>query len=139
MTDRISVQQRSSNMARVRCRDTQPELVIRSLLHRMGYRFRLHRNDLPGKPDIVLPGRRRIIFVHGCFWHSHEGCRRARVPKTRTEFWTKKLNTNRDRDHQMISKLADLGWATLVVWECELKDNDKLGEKLLTFLGSARR
>jgi DNA mismatch endonuclease, patch repair protein len=106
-------------MARVRTRDTGPELVVRSALHRSGYRFRTHAADLPGKPDILLPRHRLAIFVHGCFWHGHIGCGRAGIPKTRPDFWKEKIRRNQDRDQVVLERLADLGWRTLVVWSCE--------------------
>ncbi|MDG5974849.1 DNA mismatch endonuclease vsr [Hydrogenophaga taeniospiralis CCUG 15921] len=108
-------------MSGIRSRNTVPEIRVRRLLHRQGYRFRLHRGDLPGTPDIVLPSRRIAIFVHGCFWHLHQGCRLARVPGTREDFWRAKLTRNRERDEAAIAKLRALGWRVLVVWECYLR------------------
>lgn len=121
-------------MARVRGKDTGPEVAVRRLLHGMGYRFRLHRRDLPGTPDIVLPGRRAVVQVHGCFWHQHEGCPRARPPATRRDFWLPKLARNKDRDREAEARLRDLGWRTLVVWECELRDRETLRSRLLSSL-----
>lgn len=126
-------EQRRRIMQSVKSKDTRPELVVRSLLHRMGYRFRLHRKDLPGKPDIVLPGRGRAIFVHGCFWHSH-GCNKGRPPKSRTEYWLPKLNANVERDKKKIEQLQQLGWKTLVVWQCQTKDRDVLAALLKDFV-----
>ena len=111
---------RSRNMAAIKGKNTKPELLVRSWLHRNGFRFRLHRKDLPGKPDIVLPKYRTVIFVHGCFWHSH-GCAKSVVPKIRRAFWTAKLGANRTRDKKMNVSLTKLGWRVVVVWECELR------------------
>lgn len=121
--------QRSRNMRAVRGADTKPEIEVRRLLHRLGYRFRLRRADLPGKPDIVLPRHKTVVFVHGCFWHRHD-CKRATIPKTRTEFWTSKLSANAERDARVIHKLKTMGWRVAVIWECETKDIAKL-ERLL--------
>jgi len=130
MTDVVTPEERSRIMAAVRSRDTAPEKSVRSLLHRMGYRFRLHRRDLPGCPDIVLPRFRLVIFVHGCFWHRHPGCGLARIPKTRVRFWTDKLEGNRARDLRNQAGLRDLGWSVLVVWECELRDMELLDDRI---------
>jgi DNA mismatch endonuclease (patch repair protein) len=128
--DRISKKRRSWNMSRIRGRDTKPELVVRSLLHRMGYRFRLHRKDLPGKPDIVLPKYRTVVFVHGCFWHRHSGCKYAYVPKSRVKFWQGKFERNIERDAEVRSALRALGWQVLVVWECETAVPEALASRL---------
>ncbi|MAO93618.1 MAG: very short patch repair endonuclease [Rhodospirillaceae bacterium] len=120
MTDRISKEHRSWNMSRIRGKDTKLEVLLRSLLHRRGFRFRLHAPGLPGKPDIVLPKYRTVIFVHGCFWHRHEGCSNATMPKTRTEFWTEKFHRTVERDARKKTELEALGWQILTVWECEL-------------------
>jgi len=117
-------------MSCVRGRDTGPERLVRSLLHRMGYRFRLQAKHLPGKPDLVLPRHRIAVFVHGCFWHQHSGCRKAARPTTRTEFWNKKLDGNMERDLRNRRLLVDLGWNVLVVWECETRDREQLAAKL---------
>lgn len=124
-------------MARVRGRDTKPEMLVRRLAHRMGYRFRLHRRDLPGCPDLVFPSRRKVIFVHGCFWHRHpdEACRLARLPKSRLDFWGPKLETNRKRDEENLARLADQGWASLVIWECQLRDAGVVEARIGEFLG----
>src|SRR4051794_15552930 len=119
MTDLLSPARRSALMARVKSRDTRPEIAVRRMLHAAGYRFRLHRRDLPGTPDIVLPSRRIIIFVHGCFWHGHSGCRLATIPKTRTEFWRAKIQNNQVRDRQCEQLLRDSGWRVLTFWECQ--------------------
>ncbi len=112
-------------MSRIRGKDTKPELRVRSQLHRMGYRFRLHRKDLPGRPDIVLPKYDTVIFVHGCFWHRHKGCRFAYTPKTRPEFWKKKFGGNIRRDRTNINLLRKQGWKVLIIWECETDSNGK--------------
>jgi DNA mismatch endonuclease (patch repair protein) len=113
---------RSRNMAAIRGRDTSPEMKVRSLLHRLGYRFRLHRRDLPGSPDIVLPRHRTVVFVHGCFWHRHPGCRHTTTPKTRADFWARKFEQNMERDRRQQQQLREMGWSVMVVWECELRD-----------------
>ena len=122
-------------MRRVRQKNTEPEIAVRRLLHRLGYRFRLHRRDLPGTPDIAFPGRRKVIFVHGCFWHRHSGCRAASTPKTRAEFWARKFDDNIARDARKITDLEALGWSVLVVWSCETKNPDILSHRLVSFLG----
>jgi DNA mismatch endonuclease, patch repair protein len=108
-------------MSRIKNRDTKPELIVRSLLHRKGYRFRLHKKDLPGKPDIILPRFKKIVFVHGCFWHRHEGCRYAYNPKSRVSFWQDKFNQNIKRDKFVQKELFQMGWQVHVIWECEIK------------------
>lgn len=117
-------------MSRIKSRDTKPEKIVRSLLHRKGYRFRLHKKDLPGKPDIVLPRYKKIIFVHGCFWHRHDGCRYAYSPKTRISFWQKKFTQNVKRDMEVRDSLLQLGWQVYIIWECETKKTE-LMEKIL--------
>lgn len=136
--DRITPEARSANMRAVRGRDTAPEMRVRSLAHRMGYRFRLHRRDLPGSPDLVFPRRRIVIFVHGCFWHRHPGCRRTTVPKSRTGFWKAKFDRNVARDAANEQALRDAGWKVVVIWECETKDAGRLETILLAALGAAR-
>lgn len=121
-------------MARIRGKDTKPELVVRRLLHAMGYRFRLHRRDLPGTPDIVLPGRGAVIFLHGCFWHGHEGCRFATKPATRGDFWAAKIEANRRRDRLAVRGLRRLGWRVMVVWECATRRPAGLEARLRRFL-----
>ncbi|WP_342453011.1 very short patch repair endonuclease [Pararoseomonas indoligenes] len=120
-----------------KAKNTKPEIVVRRMLHAMGYRFRLHRRDLPGTPDIVFPGRRKAIQVHGCFWHQHEGCRRATLPATRREFWVPKLARNKQRDADAEARLRALGWKVINVWECELQDLGRLEAKLQSFLAVA--
>jgi DNA mismatch endonuclease (patch repair protein) len=132
--DRLTAERRSWNMSRVKGRNTAPELKVRSLLHRLGFRFSLRRRDLPGRPDIVLPKYGAAIFVHGCFWHRHENCRKSTLPKTRREFWLAKLSGNVERDRRNVIALSQLGWKVLTVWECETGDESALGEKLLSNL-----
>lgn len=124
-------------MSRIRSRDTGPEIAVRSVLHRLGYRFRLHRKDLPGSPDIVLPGRGTAVFVHGCFWHGHS-CKRDKMPKSRTDYWADKIEKNRRRDARQRRRLRALGWRVVVVWECELKRPAKLISKLERTVGEIR-
>ncbi|MBW2662975.1 MAG: DNA mismatch endonuclease Vsr [Deltaproteobacteria bacterium] len=124
--DIISEERRSWNMSRIRGKDTKPEIIVRSMLHRMGYRFRLHRKDLPGKPDIVLPKYNTVIFVHGCFWHRHKRCKFAYTPKSRVKFWKDKFAETVKRDKQHLKQLKEKGWEVFIVWECETKDMDKL-------------
>ncbi len=116
-------------------RDTAPEMQVRRMLHRIGYRFRLHRKDLPGCPDLVFPGRRAAIQVHGCFWHQHPGCAHARVPKSRQDYWVPKLTRNMERDRDNGRRLAGMGWRVLVLWECELGDPDAVARQAWRFLG----
>jgi len=134
MTDLFSAAKRSEIMSRVRARDTRPEKVVRSTIHRMGYRFRLHVRTLPGCPDIVLPRLRKVIFVHGCFWHGHAGCRRGKPPASNVDFWNTKIQLNIKRDLSAQAELRASGWDVLVVWECELRDSTLLTEKLRSFL-----
>lgn len=121
-------------MSRVRSRDTAPEMLVRRLTHAMGYRYRLHAKELPGRPDLVFRPRRKVIFVHGCFWHRHFGCSLARMPKSRTDFWAPKLEANRQRDLNVERALREANWAVLTIWECELGDIDRLKKKIREFL-----
>lgn len=123
MADTITRERRSWNMSRIKGRNTGPELRLRSLLHRAGFRFRLHAKELPGRPDIILPKYRAAIFVHGCFWHRHQGCRNATTPSTRTEFWQSKFDSNVSRDERNRTDLRAAGWTVFTVWECELKSD----------------
>nr|WP_274379268.1 very short patch repair endonuclease [Rhodophyticola sp. CCM32] len=125
---------RSRNMSRIGAKDTKPEMIVRRMLHSMGYRYRLHAPELPGKPDIVFRPRKKAIFVHGCFWHRHLGCPKATTPKTRQEFWQEKFKNNMRRDREVTQKIAEMGWSYLIVWECETKDAKLLTRKLCTFL-----
>lgn len=120
---------RSYNMSRISGKDTKPEIMVRKFLHSNGFRYSLHRKDLPGKPDLVLPKYNSVIFVHGCFWHAHEDCKYFKIPETRTDWWKQKLYANKERDEKHIQKLEEMGWSVIVVWECELK-NDKAIETL---------
>jgi DNA mismatch endonuclease (patch repair protein) len=121
-------------MSRVRGRNTKPEILVRSLIHSMGFRFRVHRRDLPGNPDIVLPRHRKVIFVHGCFWHGHPGCLRSKRPTTNQSFWNRKLDANVERDKRFQAELTSMGWKVLVIWQCETKEPDVLAYKLERFL-----
>jgi DNA mismatch endonuclease, patch repair protein len=133
MTDVFPREKRSWIMGRIKGRDTKPEILVRSLVHRMGYRFRVHRRDLPGNPDLVLPLRSKVIFVHGCFWHGHKRCPRSKRPTTNEDFWNDKLDKNIARDKRFQKQLAGLGWKTLVVWQCETKNIPRLLSKLEEF------
>ena len=137
MTDKLTPERRSANMASIRSRDTAPEMAVRKLAHALGYRFRLHRKDLPGKPDLVFPGRKAIIFVHGCFWHQHPDpqCKDGRRPKSRPGYWGPKLDGNLTRDARRQAELEAAGWKVLVVWECRTRDTDALAAALIDFLG----
>jgi DNA mismatch endonuclease (patch repair protein) len=126
VADKLTPPQRSANMGRVRNKNTKPELLVRSVLHRAGYRFRLHRRDLPGSPDIVLPKWKTAVFVHGCFWHGHEGCRRSKLPATRTDFWQAKVERNQERDRAAHEELAALGYRVVTLWECELRSESSI-------------
>lgn len=132
--DTLTPRQRSARMALVRGRDTKPELLVRRLVHRLGYRYRLHRRDLPGTPDLVFAGRSKVIFVHGCFWHRHEGCVLARLPKSRRGFWVPKLTANAERDARNARALRRLGWRVLTVWECQARDTPRLENRIRRFL-----
>lgn len=131
--DRLTEEHRSWNMSRIRGKDTRPERAVRSLLHRLGFRFRLHQRSLPGKPDIVLSCYRTAIFVHGCFWHRHN-CKFAYFPKSRRAFWTAKFRNNQQRDADHLKELENAGWHVLVVWECELRGAAQLSKRLKTAL-----
>ena len=135
--DTLTVRERSERMSRIRSRDTKPEMRVRRLVHGLGYRYRLHAKDLPGRPDLVFRPRRKVIFVHGCFWHRHEGCSRNRTPKSpeRHSFWRDKLDGNARRDRLNEATLQRIGWEILVIWECETKDLDPLVERVRAFLG----
>jgi len=134
MSDVFCKEKRSWLMSRVKGRDTKPELLVRSLVHRMGFRFRIHRRDLPGKPDIVLPRHGKVIFVHGCFWHGHKRCSRSKRPTTREAFWNRKLDQNIERDERFRKRLRRVGWKVLIVWDCEIRKPEKLLRKLEGFL-----
>lgn len=134
MADVLTSEQRRRNMQAIRGRDTKPEMIVRRIVHRLGYRFRLHRRDLPGRPDIVLPRLRKVILVHGCFWHQHGRCRYATRPATRPEFWASKLDGNRARDSRVRRELRSLGWKVLIVWECQTREVEALSQQIDAFL-----
>lgn len=136
MPDKLTPDRRSENMRRIRSVGMKPELVVRRLVHKMGYRYRLHRRDLPGKPDLVFGPRRSVIFVHGCFWHGHEleACLDGRVPKSNIDYWGPKLIRNRKRDADQISMLKSAGWRVLVIWECETRNEPRLEARIRKFL-----
>ena len=136
MADTLNRAERSSRMASIRGRDTGPEMVVRKLVHGMGFRYRLHSPSLPGKPDLVFASRKRVIFVHGCFWHRHaaRSCRLARLPKSRLEFWEPKLEGNRDRDRRIKLELRKLGWKELTIWECQLRNLASVSNRVRSFL-----
>ena len=136
MTDVFSTEKRSWIMSRVREKDTSLEIKVRSLTHRLGYRFRLHRKDLPGKPDLVFPCRKKVIFVHGCFWHGHDCARGKRIPKTNTGYWVEKIRKNVKRDAKNQIELQSLGWEILIVWECETKNLDEVACKINAYLSN---
>jgi DNA mismatch endonuclease (patch repair protein) len=136
--DTLSRKERSQRMSLIRNRDTKPELLVRRMIHRSGYRYRLHCTNLPGKPDLVFPGRKKVIFVHGCFWHRHPSCGLARLPKSRLSFWLPKLTENRRRDLKNLRNLRKLGWTVKVVWECEIGDRSVLAGKLQSFLSESQ-
>jgi DNA mismatch endonuclease (patch repair protein) len=124
----------SKRMSRIRKTNSKPEILVRQIAHRLGYRFRINRRNLPGTPDIVFPRLKKIIFVHGCFWHQHPGCRHATSPRVRADYWAPKLDRNRERDRLAIAALGELGWDVFVIWECELKDRQALERQLASFL-----
>ncbi|HWK72010.1 MAG TPA: very short patch repair endonuclease [Burkholderiaceae bacterium] len=134
--DTLTAEHRSRVMSRIKGKNTQPEMVVRRLIHALGYRFRLHRRDLPGSPDVVLPGQKKAIFVHGCFWHRHAGCKYAYVPKSNLDFWMKKFDANVRRDNSTVEALKSLNWDVLIVWECQTRDPQHLSGVLERFLSS---
>lgn len=133
MTDTLSKQARSERMAKIRGKDTAPEMKVRRLAHAMGYRFRLHRKDLPGKPDLVFPAKRKVIFVHGCFWHGHD-CKLGRLPKSNVDFWASKIERNKARDAKNVDDLLLMRWEVDVVWQCQTRDVSQLESRLRGFL-----
>jgi DNA mismatch endonuclease, patch repair protein len=139
MTDHVDPIRRSAIMAAVNSKDTGPEVALRRMLHRLGYRYVVHNPHLPGTPDIVFPSRGKVILVHGCFWHRHYGCRYATVPKTRTAFWEAKFRSNEARDASNLKALRKLGWQVQIVWQCQLKSPERLLRRLVRFLGPTRR
>ena len=133
--DRVTKEKRSEIMSRIRGKDTSPELTVRKLVYSLGYRYRLHSKNLPGKPDLVFPGRKKVIFVNGCFWHFHK-CKNGHLPKSRPEYWIPKLEANKRRDAENFQKLIMKGWKILVLWQCEIKNISALEETIITFLDS---
>lgn len=138
--DKLTPERRSENMRRIKSKDMKPELAVRRLVHGLGYRYRLHRRDLPGKPDLVFGSKRKVIFVHGCFWHGHEleGCNDARVPKSNTDYWNLKLARNKERDAAHNAELKEAGWKVLTIWECEMKTQSIVEKRIKRFLGKKR-
>lgn len=136
--DIVTPEKRSRMMAGIKGKNTKPEMLVRKLLHGMGFRFRLHRKDLPGSPDLVFARLKKVIFVHGCFWHRHLGCKFAYTPKSNTQFWLDKLETNKRRDALALDAVEALGWEVLIVWECEVANLPALTQKLTSFLSAPR-
>lgn len=134
MADTRTAEQRRYIMQSVRSKDTGPEIIVRRVAHALGYRFRLHRRDLPGTPDLVFPSRKKAVYVHGCFWHGH-GCSKGRLPKSRPEFWIPKIERNKERDSEAIAAMEAMGWETLTLWQCATKDRDAVAKALVDFLG----
>jgi len=132
--DKLTPQRRSENMRRIKSKNSTPELALRTLIFKMGFRYRLHASQLPGKPDLVFPGRKKAIFLHGCFWHQHGPCPDSRLPKSRQDYWLPKLKRNQERDKDAQRKLRELGWNSLVIWECEMKDPTKIKKTVQKFL-----
>lgn len=138
--DTLTLDERSERMARIRGKDTKPELLVRRLIHGMGYRYRLHGKGLPGRPDLVFPGHRKVIFVHGCFWHRHPdpACKLARLPKSKQDYWIPKLTANRRRDVDNQEALQGMRWEVMIIWECELKNLEALKAHIKSFLGTTQ-
>lgn len=136
MADTLTRAERSERMGRIQNKDTKPEMRVRKIVHGMGYRYRLHKANLPGKPDLVFAGRRKVIFVHGCFWHRHPdpSCSLARLPKSKLDFWVPKLETNRQRDEANVRELEQAGWDVLTIWECQLRNEKELKIRIQVFL-----
>jgi len=134
MADHLSAKNRSALMARIGGKDTAPELRVRKIAHGLGFRYRLHGRGLPGRPDLVFRGRRKVIFVHGCFWHGHSHCKRGALPKSNVDYWNEKIDRNRERDHRQVDTLKAEGWDVLVIWECETKNLDILKRRIEHFL-----
>ena len=141
MTDRVTPAVRSANMRAIRSKGMKPEMIVRKLVHRMGFRYRLHRHDLPGRPDLVFPSRKKVIFMHGCFWHQHSNkdCKLVRKPSSNTDYWLPKLERNVTRDREHHRALCEAGWEVLVVWECELRNDEQLESRLRRFLERGTR
>ncbi|MBF9195528.1 DNA mismatch endonuclease Vsr [Microvirga sp. BT290] len=134
MVDTRTPEQRRHIMQSVRSKNTGPEMIVRRIAHRLGYRFRVHRRDLPGTPDLVFPSRKKAIYVHGCFWHGHR-CSKGKLPKSRPEFWIPKISRNKERDLGAVAAMEAMGWDTLTLWQCETKDRDAVAKALVDFLG----
>lgn len=134
MSDNLTPEQRRKTMARVKSQNTTPEIKVRCLAHALGFRFRLHRKDLPGKPDLVFPKLKKIILVHGCFWHGHDGCEASKRPSSNEEYWNKKLDRNKKRDRDNLKRLRSTHWEPLIIWECQTKDQNELGLIISDFL-----
>jgi DNA mismatch endonuclease, patch repair protein len=134
--DRLSPERRSENMRRIRSKDTSPEMAVRRLVHKMGFRYRLHVHALPGSPDLVFPRLLKIIQVQGCFWHQHDACPQAHIPRTRTQYWRPKLGNNRQRDRENGKKLRAAGWDVLTIWECETTEPDALADRISAYLNA---
>lgn len=134
MADRITAVQRSENMRRIKAAHTKPEMLVRRMVHAMGYRYRLHRKDLPGKPDLIFGPKRKAIFVHGCFWHQHSGCKAGRLPNSNAGYWHEKLRRNVERDAKVQADLKERGWDILTLWDCEINDGEALRNRLAQFL-----
>jgi len=137
--DNLSLEKRSWNMAQIRSKNTKPEILVRKLLHSIGYRFRLGRTDIPGRPDILLPKYKTAIYVHGCFWHRHEGCKYAYTPKSKIEFWNNKFATNIKRDQEVSEKIKNSDWRQLIIWECQTRNKDQLIVTLTEFLNDTQK
>lgn len=133
MTDHVSKEKRSNIMKKVRGKNTSPELLVRKIIYSLGYRYRLHGKDLPGKPDIVFRWRKKVIFIHGCFWHAH-GCKKGQPPKSNLPYWIPKLQENKIRDQDNIKSISAMGWSALIIWQCEIKSKDELIDKINSFL-----
>jgi DNA mismatch endonuclease (patch repair protein) len=134
MTDKVSSKKRSWMMGRIKSKNTAPELQLRKFIFSMGFRYRVHYKKLPGSPDIVFLGRKKVIFVHGCFWHGHPNCKASKLPETHIEFWKNKISSNQERDINNVKKLENMGWKVLIVWQCELKEISNMTDKIRAFL-----
>lgn len=132
--DRLSKKRRSEIMSRIRGKNTSPEMTVRSLVHRLGYRYRLHYKKLLGKPDLAFPGRKKVIFIHGCFWHSHENCPKGKLPKSNLGYWQPKIEKNKNRDLEITNSINLQGWKVLIIWQCELKRIEQVQDKIVRFL-----
>jgi DNA mismatch endonuclease, patch repair protein len=133
--DTVPADKRSEIMRRITSKDTKPEIIVRRIVHSLGFRYRLHKKELPGKPDLVFSKRRKLMFVHGCFWHQHDGCKSSHIPKTRRSYWKPKLNRTVFRDRENQAKLRELDWDILVIWECEVREVQQIAKKIIAFLG----